>query len=145
MPKNKAHKKCMCDQKSMLKCLIKGQTHRETQSLAREPVIVIPVQPVVEPLKDTPSLLSHWEGARDIQAPAAEQRGAADRTFRQQWLDADSILVTQPYRDSSWPTILRAVSRSHHMIRDGSEQKSKSQIILKVQFSVLCLFPDYYI
>lgn len=33
-------------------------------------------QPLLEPLKDTPSYLSFWEGARDIQAPAAEQSRA---------------------------------------------------------------------
>lgn len=74
-----------------------------------------------------------------------QSRGATDRTIRRQWLDAHSILVTQSYRDSSWPTILRAVSRSHHAIRDGSGPTSKSRIILKVQFSLLCVFPDYYL
>lgn len=106
MPKNKAHKKCTCDQKSILKCLVKGQTYRETRPPT--PAGATKGQTIISVL------------LVDIQAPAAEQRGAADGTFRQQRFDAHSILVTQPYRDSSWPTILRAVSRSHHVIRDGS-------------------------
>lgn len=125
MPKNKAHKKCTCDQKSMLKRLVKGQTSRETR----------PPTPAGATKGHTIVFVLLGGSERHSgSCSRAEQRGAADRPLRHQ----------HP-RHSAVPWLLLAVSRSHHAIRDGSRPKSKSRIILKVQFSLLCLLPLLFI